>query len=816
MTRRRQRSVALGFLALVWLAFAFPMFAGKVHFPADFVESAFAEHTAVRSSYGDLDDYLLLYPWHQELATALGSGHLPLWDPSRFLGAPYAADIAAGTFYPPNWLYAAGHVEEVGTLIWAASLLASLLATYWFLSLLDAHPFGAALGAVVWSLSGFMLSWAMFDAYFGSALWLPLALGGFELARRGRWRLGVPLGGLALALSVLAGHAQIALYVWLGTGLWALAATLAAAFKVRAEGGAAVARELLAGAGAAGGAFALGAGLAAVQIAGTLQYAGFIVRQQESVAKATSIRLVPSQMETMLIPDYKGSLLTGTYQPALNPGLFIETTVFAGVVTLPLALAGFWNRHRRAVLLLGVLLAFGLLASFRSPVSDLLQSAVPGIDRTRDIARYRMFISFSLAGMGALGLDAVMAGVRSAQRVAMASGLAALAGIVVMTLSRAGTHLSASFITPRGLREAAILGAAVVVLAVVSERQAWVKAGALVLLALTSVDLWAWGFGFHPFESPSNPYPVTPVIRYLASVPGPRPRYAVDGVFPFPPPIRTVMTFNASLVYGLYALNGYDAFIPARFIDLLGLVDPKAPFVAPLNLVQPIPQYAEEPPILDLLGVRTIVTTNGHPAPGVAEFQGPDLPVLGRMVLYNQPNAFPPAFVATCWAGAGDAAALTQLSGMGDAELAQEALVAPAGAQGGADLGASPACGSAPAADTTRYAAQEVTVTTPAADPGGVLVLTDDWYPGWTATVDGAPAPILRVDVALRGVRIGPGAHVIVFRYAPAWPVQGLAATLVALAAAGLIMAWPRRRGPAPAGQPVGVVVGGPMRAPTS
>ena len=39
----------------------------------------------------------------------------------------------------------------------------------------------------------------------------------------------------------------------------------------------------------------------------------------------------------------------------------------------------------------------------------------------------------------------------------------------------------------------------------------------------------------------------------------------------------------------------------------------------------------------------------------------------------------------------------------------------------------------------------------------GMLVLSDTWYPGWHATVDGHDAKVERVDYLLRGVRVGPG-----------------------------------------------------------
>jgi hypothetical protein len=47
----------------------------------------------------------------------------------------------------------------------------------------------------------------------------------------------------------------------------------------------------------------------------------------------------------------------------------------------------------------------------------------------------------------------------------------------------------------------------------------------------------------------------------------------------------------------------------------------------------------------------------------------------------------------------------------------------------------------------------------------GVLVVTEPWYPGWSATVDGVPVDLLRVDYALRGVVLTPGRHVVSLTY---------------------------------------------------
>jgi uncharacterized membrane protein YfhO len=68
-----------------------------------------------------------------------------------------------------------------------------------------------------------------------------------------------------------------------------------------------------------------------------------------------------------------------------------------------------------------------------------------------------------------------------------------------------------------------------------------------------------------------------------------------------------------------------------------------------------------------------------------------------------------------------------------------------------------------------------------------LLVLGDNYFPGWKAEVDGRPVAVERVDYLFRGVRVGAGEHTVVFRYEPlSWRV-GWLVSLVSLV--GLVVA---------------------------
>lgn len=52
-------------------------------------------------------------------------------------------------------------------------------------------------------------------------------------------------------------------------------------------------------------------------------------------------------------------------------------------------------------------------------------------------------------------------------------------------------------------------------------------------------------------------------------------------------------------------------------------------------------------------------------------------------------------------------------------------------------------------------------------DKGGVIVFSEIYYPGWTATVDGQPAELGRADYVLRALNVKPGKHKVVLEFFP-------------------------------------------------
>jgi hypothetical protein len=94
-----------------------------------------------------------------------------------------------------------------------------------------------------------------------------------------------------------------------------------------------------------------------------------------------------------------------------------------------------------------------------------------------------------------------------------------------------------------------------------------------------------------------------------------------------------------------------------------------------------------------------------------------------------------------------------------------------------------------------RYTPQEVVIEVDTDEPGWV-VLTDAWYPGWEATINGRSVPVEIAYHAYRAVKVDPGQHTITMQFRPAsWEwgrlitilsVLGVLAALVVL----LVVPW--------------------------
>jgi uncharacterized membrane protein YfhO len=91
---------------------------------------------------------------------------------------------------------------------------------------------------------------------------------------------------------------------------------------------------------------------------------------------------------------------------------------------------------------------------------------------------------------------------------------------------------------------------------------------------------------------------------------------------------------------------------------------------------------------------------------------------------------------------------------------------------------------------TTAYGPGHATIALSAPAPAGAaLVVSENYFPGWTASVDGRSTPVYRADFNLIGVPLPAGARNVELTFHDAAVSTGKAVTLTALLLAVVALA---------------------------
>ena len=95
---------------------------------------------------------------------------------------------------------------------------------------------------------------------------------------------------------------------------------------------------------------------------------------------------------------------------------------------------------------------------------------------------------------------------------------------------------------------------------------------------------------------------------------------------------------------------------------------------------------------------------------------------------------------------------------------------------------------------TQSYRPKEIRLTAQATGDS-VLLLNDHWSAHWHVTVDGQPSELLRCNYVMRGVRLSPGSHEVVFRFQPpmTWLYVSLASLLGGFGLLGFVIVDERK-----------------------
>jgi hypothetical protein len=156
--------------------------------------------------------------------------------------------------------------------------------------------------------------------------------------------------------------------------------------------------------------------------------------------------------------------------------------------------------------------------------------------------------------------------------------------------------------------------------------------------------------------------------------------------------------------------------------------------------------------------------------------------------VYRNTEAMPRAWLVHETEALGDGDTLRRL---GDMDLGSQALIAPGWAEPSVAPGGD---GTADAVRIIERSPNALDLEVQASAPGAV-VISEVWYPGWRAWVDGRAAPVVRADFVLRAVPIGEaGRHIVRLEYTPVWLHRGAVVSVAAFLAYCIMVACRGKR----------------------
>ncbi|HSF19022.1 MAG TPA: YfhO family protein [Vicinamibacteria bacterium] len=498
------------------------------------------------------------YVWKSYALERVKSGELPLWNPHVLGGVPFHANPQVGIFYPPTYLLLP--FQRDGELSYVALEAYQLLhqisggiGMLLFLRCLGVGTMGALFAAIVFMFTGFFTT-PGHHAIVATASYLPWLL----LATA---KSSPPLLAGVLALTILAGHPQIAYYALL----------FSAAFSIARAGVRSTLMRFLP-------ATVLGIGIAAVQILPTHDMARESVRAELGYDYSTSFGFSPYFLAATVAPRGQIRLPNQDGSAPLH--------IYAGVSSLLLATIALLLSHEKVRLFFAASAAVALFSAFGkdSLLFDLFYLGLPGFSLFRVPYRLLGVYVFSVAVLAGLGMDTLVnAGrkeklrLRSVAKSAFAVlvGLGVWAGTLqVRLLSNPGSLEPADVERAIGAAHWAVLLFALnfllLLLVLWRPRERWALGA---ILVLTAVDMGAFvkDRSQHPYRTLVRAEE-RPVHRYLRAQ-GERARYVTESNLE-----------GYDMLHGTDFAGGHEPLVDARYAELREVADHSANALSLMNV----------------------------------------------------------------------------------------------------------------------------------------------------------------------------------------------------------------------------------------
>lgn len=750
------------FVFLVVFYFRKFFFQGLVPFPGNLLVSFFAPWSSEkwpgfpfgvpRLDLLGLDTVRMIYPWKTLSLFMIKNGQWPLWNPYNFSGSPHLANFQTAIFYPLNIFYFFFSQINAWTMITILGTLLGGIFIYLFLRQLKIGTLGSLVSALTFAFSAIAAAWLPWNTYYQSLLWLPLLFFLVEKLKEKFRSFWVILIILVLSTSFFAGHPQAFLYVFLATSFYLLFRLTTFPFFKRLGIFTLITIFVL--------------GLTAIQWLPTAEFYQHSLRKTISSDFSFERTLLPWQnLITALAPDFFGNPATENFFGKIN---YTESLFYFGGVALFLGLFALLFKREKIISFFGLLGLFFLLFSLPIFGKIFVIFKIPFFS-TSVATRGLFLLNFSFAVLAGFGLDLWLKD-KSRNLFKKVLLVAAILGVFYLGawLWAFGNHL---LVTQRNLLLPSFVFLAVIgILGLGSLKKDWAKILVIPLILLSVLDLFYLANKITPFSPRIFVFPSHPVLTFLQKNGGVNRFYGGETAY-----IET----NFATQYRLFSPEGYDALYLRRYGELLWAAgnQGKIPQSFPRSVANlPKEDNIFRKRLMDLLGVKFIVDKNdlykSDWEPEYNKFPQSDFELIWqekKWKIYENKKALPRFFLAGDYILEKNPQKIINLIFDPTFPLRDKIILEE-------DFGASFTLPgkSEGVINLISYKENQVKLRV-RNEVSQLLFLSDNYYPGWKATIDGKETRIYRADYTFRAVAIPVGNHEIEFSYQPKSSLWGAA-----------------------------------------
>lgn len=754
------------FFLLVASFFFYKLFLGNVPFPGDLLIAHYQPWKSTSflgynpSSYPNKDQYFdalrQFYPWKTASFTQNENIQIPLWNPYNFSGAPLLANFQSAVFYPLNIFYLlTTQILAWTILVFFQPFLASFF-TYLFAQQIGMGKRGAILSGIAYGYSLFMSTFLEYNIIGQTILWLPLILFSGEkiifamLQRNDIVKRWVFVFIFAMVFSLFAGHLQLFIFVYGFTVLYFLFRVVPLARRGFKE---LIFFSFL---------FFSPLGIGAVQLLPTFELIKESARTSHDFNFLINILLLqPPDFIRFFIPDFFGNPATKNY---LLSDPYPGKAVYIGLPPLIFALLAITRFRKNFQTLFFTSTAFIIILFIaNSPITQFLYRQNIPFFSTSSPANAIFLLSFSLAILSGFGFDDWLKNLQN-KKVLIVGFLV----VFIIFIAELLGLKSQQFVQKNVFYSSIILTTFLffIIAGYFLKKEKIIKVLPFLLIFLTIFDLFYFFQKFNPFVPRDLVFPQTAIFSWLSQNVGIN-RFWGYG--------SANIEANFATQYKLFSPDGYDPLYPKRYGEFIQSSQDGKIHTDFTNITRSDAVIASgfgesdfannfyRQRVLDVLGVKYILdrAENGST-------QKTFLPERYKLVyeengwkIFENLETVPRAFLAQNYKVLKDNQDFEKTFFSADFDVSKTIFI-----------------GEQPSIEGWRKSSKEDNVVIDKydtssvnlsvnSDGGGLLFLSDTYYPGWEAFINGRPTKIYQADYAFRAISVSAGEHKITFIYRP-------------------------------------------------